>query len=157
MMEKELDLKTWVMTTGSRGLHVEVPLDTKAEFETVREFAKGVAKPVASRHPDDFTTETHKKKRKGRLFLDYLRNSYAQTSVAPYFLRGRPGAPIATPLSWDEVGRKPLNARSYTISNIFRRLARKDDPWLDIDRNPQSLESASEILTSLLPEILNQD
>jgi len=148
-LEDELGLKTYVMTTGSRGLHVVVPLDASVEFDEVRTFARRVAKLLSSRKPDDYTIETLIKKRRGRIFLDYLRNSYAQTSVAPYSVRARPGAPVATPLSWDEVGKSSLNARTYTIENIFRRLGNKEDPWKDFFGHRQSIKSAKNKLDEL--------
>ena len=79
------------MTTGSRGLHVVVPLDRSADFDVVRAFAKDVADFLVQKEPDRFTTETRKVKRQGRLFLDYLRNAYGQNSVAPYAIRTKPG------------------------------------------------------------------
>lgn len=94
----ELELNAFLMTTGSRGLHVVLPLDGRADFDESREFAKAVAELLAAKHPDKYTVEIQKKKRGDRLFLDYLRNSYGQTSVAPYALRAREGAPVATPI-----------------------------------------------------------
>ncbi|HZD65429.1 MAG TPA: non-homologous end-joining DNA ligase, partial [Acidimicrobiales bacterium] len=99
----ELGLTPFLMTTGSRGYHVVVPLRRDQDFDTVRDFAHGVAERLAERHPDSLTIEQRKEERRGRLFLDYLRNGYAQTSVAPYALRARPGAPVATPLFWEEL------------------------------------------------------
>lgn len=81
--------------------------------------------------------------------LDYLRNSYAQTSVAPYALRPKPQAPVATPLDWDELGDESLTSQSYTIENIFRRLGQKDDPWKNIQRHSGSLEKARAQLPKL--------
>jgi len=149
-LKGELGLKSYVMTTGSKGIHVVVPLDASLEFDEVRKFARRVAKLISSRNPDEYTIETLRKKRKGRIFLDYLRNSYAQTSVAPYSVRARPGAPVATPLSWDEISRSSLTARTYTIENIFRRLGNKEDPWKDFFKNRQSIKSARNKLDDLI-------
>lgn len=142
----EMELPSYIMTTGSKGLHVVVPLDRSAEFDAVRAFAKDLAGIIARRHPDLFTTETRKDQRKGRLFLDYLRNSYAQTSVAPYALRAKPGAPVATPLDWDELENANLHSQSYTVKNIFRRLGQKEDPWRDMWRHACRLEGLREKL-----------
>mgnify|MGYP006284287333 CR=1 FL=1 len=98
---EELELNAFLMTTGSKGLHVVLPLDEKAVFNEVREFAKDIANLLANREPDKYTIETRKNKRKGRLFLDYMRNSHGATAVAPYSLRARKGAPVATPLGWE--------------------------------------------------------
>lgn len=137
---EDIDLAPFVMTTGSRGLHVVVPLERSADFDEVREFAKALAGVLARRRPDDYTTEVRKNKRQGRLFLDYLRNAYAQTSVAPYAVRAKPGAPVATPITWDELGDPSLNSQTYTMKNIFRRLGQKDDPWEDMMRRAKSIE-----------------
>lgn len=126
---EENGLTPFVMTTGSKGLHVTVPLEPEHSFDRVREFAEGLAENLASEYPDRLTTESRKKKRRGRLLLDYMRNAYGQTSVVPYALRALPQAPVATPLDWEELGHSSLNPRSYTLENIFRRLGRKEDPW----------------------------
>lgn len=141
-MRKALDangLKSFVMTTGSRGLHVVVPLAREVEFDEVRKAARRLAEQVAGEAPDRLTVEMAKVDRQGRLFLDYLRNSYGQTTVAPYAVRAKPGAPVATPLDWDELDDTGLNSQSYTIQNIFRRLGQKDDPWRDMREQAQSL------------------
>lgn len=138
----EVELKSYLMTTGSRGLHVVVPLDRSAKFDEVRDFAHDLAAVLAERFPDRLTIEQRKTKRQGRLFLDYLRNAYGQNSVAPYSLRAIPGAPIATPLDWSELKRSGLNARSYTIDNIFRRIGQKDDPWANFFEKAYSLKAA---------------
>lgn len=143
----DLGLKSYVMTTGSRGLHVVVPLMRKYDYDRVRRFAKSVAEMIAKGHPKKFTVEARKNKRKGRLYLDVMRNAYGQTSVAPYALRARPGAPVATPLEWEELAQGKLNARSYHLKNIFRRLGSKQDPWKDIGRDGQSLGKAERKLS----------
>jgi bifunctional non-homologous end joining protein LigD len=120
-------------------LHVAVPLDTGSDFETSRDFARDLLEILARSEPDRLTTEIRKNKREGRLYLDYLRNSYAQTSVPPYALRAKPGAPIATPLDWEELDRSNINSRKYTIKNIFQRLSRKEDPWKDFFAHPHTL------------------
>ncbi|MFW6117245.1 MAG: non-homologous end-joining DNA ligase [Thermoproteota archaeon] len=144
-----LDLTSFVMTTGSRGLHVAVALDRSEDFDAVRDFAQRVAEYLASKHPDIFTTEERKKKRRGRLFLDILRNAYGQTSVAPYAVRAKTGAPIATPIDWKELKDKNLNSQSYTIDNIFQRLGQKDDPWKDIYQQTHTLDKPKNRLQSL--------
>jgi len=143
---EELALKPFVKTTGSRGLHIVVPLDRSSDFQQVHSFAKEVASLIAKREPETTTNEQRKGNRKGRIFIDYLRNSYGQTAVAPYAVRARPGAPVATPVDWDELKSKKLNSQTYTIKNIFRRLARKDDPWSGMWNNACSLEEAGKRL-----------
>jgi bifunctional non-homologous end joining protein LigD len=138
----DLDLQAFVMTTGSSGLHVVVPLDCSADFDTVRDFAERIAEGLAADHPDEFTTAHRKNKRQGRLYLDIRRNAYAQTGIAPYSLRAKPGAPIATPLDWDELGDAKIGPQRFHMGNIFRRLAQRDCPWAGIDRQAQSLTPA---------------
>jgi len=96
------------------------------------------------------TVQQRKAKRQGRLFLDTARNGYAQTAVAPYSVRARPGAPVATPIDWDELGR--VQPRSYRVGNLRRRLARKPDPWAGMADRAGSLEPARARLDELLAE-----
>jgi len=145
---EELGLAPFVMTTGSRGLHVTVPLDRSADFDVVRTFARGCAELLVARRPDHLTVEHRKAKRGGRVYVDTGRNAYAQTGVAPYAVRALPGAPVATPLDWSELGR--ARPRSTTIANLFRRLGRKDDSWADIDRRARPLVKAAERLRRML-------
>lgn len=147
---EELDLTSFVQTTGSRGLHVVIPLDRSADFDAALDFARRLATCLAERHPDDLTVEQRKESRKGRLFLDYLRNAYGQTAVAPYAVRAREGAPIATPLDWVEVSAKDLTADAYTLGNIFRRLSQKADPWAEIDRHGHAVSEAAGRLRALI-------
>jgi bifunctional non-homologous end joining protein LigD len=135
----EHGLVPFVKTTGSRGLHVTVPLDRSATTEEVRAFAEHVAAELATRHPEELTTEFYKAERRGRLFLDVMRNGHAQTEVAAYGVRGRPGAPVAAPLEWDEVGDAALRSDRWNVRNIFRRLSQRTDPWADMDTSARAL------------------
>lgn len=132
-------LRSYVMTSGSRGYHVWVPLDARADFDTVRAVARSVADEVVAADPAAFTVAHRKADRGRRVFIDYLRNAYGQTSVPPYAARGKPGAPVATPLDWDELATAP---RDFTVRNVLRRMARKRDPWRDLRQHPQSLPTA---------------
>lgn len=127
----ELGLRPRVKSSGSRGLHVLVDVAGPADYELSRAFAVAVAERVVEREPDRFTLEFHKKERKGRLFLDVLRNGRASHAVAPYSLRARPEAPVAVPLTWDEALSSDFHPRRITLANVFRRLGQVDDPWLD--------------------------
>ncbi len=146
---RETEIKSYVMTTGSRGLHVLVPLDRDASFDEVRETAEEIAHHLARRYPQAMTTEIRKDKRDGRIFLDTLRNAYAQTAVTPYAIRALPGAPVATPLNWEELQDRDLCARSYRLENIFRRLGQKSDPWRDVADHAHSLKSIRMSLKNL--------
>lgn len=139
-------LTSFVMTSGSSGLHVTVPLDRRTEFDTVREFAQTLARRVAEAHPDKFTTAHAKDKRGGRLYIDTRRNAVNQTAIAPYSVRPKPGAPIATPLEWHELSDGHIGPRRFHIRNISRRLAQRDCPWSNIARHRQSAKRALERL-----------
>jgi bifunctional non-homologous end joining protein LigD len=151
----DLGLRSFVKTTGSRGLHVMVPLDRKQDFDFVREFAQDVARVLAHRHPKRLTVEPRKNKRRGRLFLDTARNSYAQHAVAPYSVRAIEGAPIATPLGWDEVGDSKLNAQCFNMKNIFQRINRKSDPWKNLYRSALSLKGPRRRLDKIIKKELD--
>ncbi len=141
-----LGLPAFLMTTGSKGFHLVVPLVRRETFDQVRGFAHGLARRLAADDPEHLTVEQRKSKRRGRVFLDYLRNGYAQTTVAPYSVRARPGAPVATPVGWDELD--GLDPQRYTLRNLFRRLAQKDDPWAEIGVHGTDLGPARERLAS---------
>lgn len=145
----ELAVEPFVKTTGSRGLHVVVSLDRRTDFKGVRDFAQVVALVLSAQESERLTAEQRKEKREGRVFLDYLRNSYGQTVVAPYAVRAKPGAPVAVPIEWNELRDKKLTSQSYTVKNIFRRLSQKNDPWQGIWRQTYSLERAKRRLHDL--------
>lgn len=133
-------LVPYVMTTGGKGAHVVAPLSGTQDFDTVRRFAQALADALAAAYPDELTTEQRKAKRGGRVFLDILRNAYGQTAVAPYAVRARAGAPVATPIEWSELAR--VEPADYHLRNVLRRLARKPDPWADIRRHARPVPRA---------------
>lgn len=137
----DLEAPAFVQTTGSRGLHVVVPLDRSADFDAIREAAQRIAETLAARYPDALTVAQRKARRGNRVYLDTGRNAYGQTAVAPYGVRARPGAPVATPLDWDEALAVDMTPQKYTIANIFRRLGNKNDPWAGISRAAISAEA----------------
>jgi bifunctional non-homologous end joining protein LigD len=146
----ELDLAAYVQVTGSRGLHVVTPLDRAASTEDVGSFADGLAIVLAARHPDELTHQFSKASRGDRLYLDTARNGYAQTAVAPYSVRPRNGAPVATPVEWDELDDPDLRADRWTIATLPDRLAARTDPWADMARHARSLPSRKEKLARLV-------
>jgi bifunctional non-homologous end joining protein LigD len=125
---RSLGLAPHAMVTGSRGIHVTVPI-RRAPFEEAFEFAKAVAERLAAEHPRRLTTEFHKAKRGERIFVDVLRNRYAQHAVPPYAVRPRPRAPVATPLHWDELDDSKLKPDRWTIKTLPRRLEADGDAW----------------------------
>ncbi len=137
LLEHDFGLSTFIMTTGSRGVHIIVPLKRVHTFDQVRLFAHDCADLLAKKYPKKLTLEMRKAKRGKRIFIDVLRNSFGATGVAPYAVRAKPGAPIATPIEWHELD--AVTPQKYTMKNIFRRLVRKKDPWQDIDKNQSGL------------------
>jgi bifunctional non-homologous end joining protein LigD len=149
LLDGELDLTSFVRTTGGRGLHVHVVLDRRADFDAVREFARRAAELLARRHPDVITTEQRKDKRGDRIYADIMRNAYAQTVVASYGVRARPGAPVATPLSWPEVEDDGLEPGQFTIATMRARLDHTEDPWAGFLDAGHSLSEAEKRLAKL--------
>ena len=149
---EELGLTPFAMATGSRGLHVWTPLRRGADFDEVKEFARAAARLLASRYPDELTTEARKAKRGDRILLDVARNAYAQTAVPPYAVRARPGAPVATPLEWRELSDSRLRPDRWTVKNLFRRLASRGDPWADMSGHARGLAGPRKRLAALLGE-----
>ncbi len=135
----ELKLCSYPMITGSKGIHVMVPIRPELVFDDVREIARQLCEHAAAQNPTQLTTEVSKEKREGRLFLDYLRNSYAQTSVTPYSVRAKPEAPVATPIHWDEVA-DLKHAHMYTMKTIFARLKHMQDPLADFAKHRKSIK-----------------
>jgi len=144
-----LGLTPFAMTTGSRGVHVWVPLRRQAHFDEVRGFARDVARVMVERYPDRLTLEARKQKRGERILIDIMRNGYAQTVVPPYAARAKPGASVATPLRWRELSDSSLRPDKFTVRNIGRRLSRVGDPWEEIARHAKSLGPARRRLARL--------
>jgi bifunctional non-homologous end joining protein LigD len=125
----ELSLESFVKLTGGKGLHVVVPIAPELTWEPAKAFCRAVVGVLAGRAPDRYTTVMAKAKRSGRIFLDYLRNGFGNTAVAPYSSRAREGAPVAAPVRWEELGPRTAADR-YTVRNLGRRLASlRADPW----------------------------
>lgn len=135
---EQLNLKTWIKTTGGKGLHIHVPILPEHTFDEVKDFSLSVVRYLEQKHPDKYTSVSSFAKRKGRIFLDYLRNGYGATSVAPYSLRAKGNASVACPITWDEL-RTLKSADAFTINNMAARLRGKD-PWLGYFRARQSLD-----------------
>jgi bifunctional non-homologous end joining protein LigD len=137
LLADELQVTSFVKTTGGRGLHVHVPLERRAGFDEMRAFATDLANVLAARHPGELTTEQRKDNRGDRLYLDVMRDAYAQTVIAPYAPRARPGATVATPLAWDEVEDAKLDPGEFTIRTVTGRAGA--DPWAGLARRRYGL------------------
>jgi bifunctional non-homologous end joining protein LigD len=122
-------LKSFVRTSGGKGLHVVIPIKPDSSWEVIKEFSRSIAFDLQHTEPDRFVAVASKAKRTDRIFVDYLRNSRGATSVASYSTRAREGAPVAMPLRWEELG-KVKSADQYTVRNALRRLGSlRKDPW----------------------------
>jgi bifunctional non-homologous end joining protein LigD len=145
----DLGLTSYLKTTGSRGLHVVVPISRGPDYDAVRQFARDVADVVAADDPAHRTVEMRKDKRGNRVYLDVMRNAYAQTAVAPYAVRARRGAPVATPLEWDELGGRGLRPDRFTLRDVPKRIAEQGDPWADMRKHARSLSRPMQRLSKL--------
>ncbi|RIK87263.1 MAG: DNA ligase D [Planctomycetota bacterium] len=134
-----LGLKSFLRTSGGKGLHVVAPLSRRNTWDDLKQFARGVAESLQRAAPDRYVVNMSKAKRQGKIFVDYLRNQRGATAVASYSTRARPGAPIATPISWDELTAK-LRADQFNVANIHDRLKRGfKDPWKGFFKLKQSI------------------
>ncbi len=136
-------------TTGSKGLHVVSPLDGAASFHEVGALCTAIAGVLCARHPTLMTTEFYKKDRKGRIYLDIARNSYGATVVAPYSLRGRPGAPVSAPIEWSEL--EAIRPDAIRIGDVRARLDRIGDLWSTLRSQLGSVSAAAKALLELAP------
>lgn len=135
----ELSLASFIKTTGGKGLHVVVPLERRHSWDEVKQFAKSLAGHMVRIVPGHFTDNMSKRARKGKVYLDYLRNGRGATAVAAYSTRAKPRAPISVPLTWDECSPE-LRSDRFTLHNIEERLSRlAKDPWAEYAKVHQHL------------------
>ena len=152
VLEGDLGLTAFVKTTGGKGLHVHLPLVPDGDFDAARQFARQVSELLVAREPGLLALEQRRDKRGGRIYADVLRNAYAQTAAAPYSVRGRPGATVATPLHWAELDDAGLSPRQFTIATVPDRVAGQagdHDPWSGLPRRRYSLPRAQQKLDGL--------
>jgi bifunctional non-homologous end joining protein LigD len=150
---RELRLEPFAMATGSRGYHVVVPLRRHADFQTVRTFARDVARVASARDPS-LTLEQRKAARGGRILVDVMRNAYGHTAVAPYSVRARAGAPVAIPLHWEELLQPATRPDNWTLHTVPARVARDGDPWADIQAHARTLSAPRRRLQKLLNQLI---
>jgi bifunctional non-homologous end joining protein LigD len=140
---RERGLAPFAMVTGSRGVHVVAPLRRTRDVRDVLAWVQGFARDLAEADPEALTTEFHKDRRGDRIYVDVARNGPAQTVVPPYAPRPRPGAPVATPLRWEELADPALRPDGWTIRTVLARLdALGGDPWADINASARALPKA---------------
>src|SRR3954462_330093 len=140
---RERGLSPFAMTSGSRGIHVVAPLRRGPDSNTVRTVAGELAEAVTERLPEQLTTWWRKEGRGGRVLVDAARNTYAQTAVAPYAVRAKPGAPVATPLFWEELSDADLTPQRFTLRDVPARLEARGDPWEGIAKAAAALPSTA--------------
>jgi bifunctional non-homologous end joining protein LigD len=143
---RECGLEPFALVTGSRGIHVVAPLVRRADHEQVAKVGYGLAALLAGRDPDRLTDEFRIAKRGDRIFLDAGRVRWGHTAVAPYSVRARDGAPVATPIRWEEVQDDSLRPDGWTIRTLPERLEREGDAWKDIAEHATGLATARKAL-----------
>jgi bifunctional non-homologous end joining protein LigD len=137
-----IGLKSFAKTTGGKGLHVVIPLTPKLGWDQIKAFAKWVADSLVTQRPQDFTANMAKRARRGRIYIDYLRNGRGATAVGAYSPRARPGAPVSTPVSWAEV-EQGVRPDEFTVETVPQRLpALPSDPWAEIGKIRQTISAA---------------
>jgi bifunctional non-homologous end joining protein LigD len=144
---RELGLKSWLKTSGSKGFHIAVPLDGKANYDEVAGFAHRAGRLLVSRDPERLTLEFHKVDRAGRILVDTGRNAYSATFAAAYAVRAKPGAPVSAPCTWEELERGDAGPQTFTLRTMARRVAEVGDLWGDMLGQGQSLRAAMEHLS----------
>jgi bifunctional non-homologous end joining protein LigD len=137
---EQLHLKSFLKTTGGKGLHVVVPI-APAPWDEAKAFARAVAESMAKDDPSKYVAKATKSAREGRVYVDYLRNGRGATAIAPYSTRARAGAPVSVPIAWSELGALRGSDR-FTVRNLRAHLRhRRRDPWAGIERVKQRLPS----------------
>lgn len=139
---EEIGLPSWVKTSGSKGFHIAVPLDRKADHSQVSRFAHAVGRVLVSQYPTQLTQEFSKSDRQGRILVDTGRNGYSATFAAAYAVRARPGAPVSAPCTWNEIERGLVDPRSFTVRNMAARAAKVGDLWAEMPKRRRSLRRA---------------
>ena len=137
----ELGLASWVKTSGSKGFHIVVPLDGKADCGQVARFAHAVARTLVERDPAHLTLEFYKADRGGRILIDTGRNEFGATYAATYAVRPKPNAPISAPCTWEEVESGAVGPQSFTLRTMAERLDSRGDVWGDLFSAPHALPS----------------
>ena len=146
----DLALPAFLKTTGSRGLHIMVPIQRREGYDSVRDFAREMAEIVVSQAPKERTIQPLKAQRGDRVFIDTNRNGYAQLVAPAYAVRARKGAPVSVPLDWAELKKKNLRSNSFTIRNVFDRLENAEDPWQGFWQSGVSLSKARKALQRIV-------
>ncbi len=135
---EDIGLKSWPMISGGKGVHVVIPLDRSLPFDETEIFAEGIARGLAEEAPEKFVANMSKARRKGKIFVDWLRNKKSATAILPWSLRARKGATVAVPLTWDQLAR----VKSAAAFNI-KTAPKRQDPWDDFFKTKQTIPKAA--------------
>jgi bifunctional non-homologous end joining protein LigD len=147
---ERLELESHVKTSGSRGIHVYVPLKPVHTYEEVAEFAERVAELVVEARPDVATVERSlKKRRRSAIYVDHMQNARGKSVVAPYSVRPKPGASVSAPLEWKEVEGRKIRIEDFTIRNMLRRIERKGELFKPVLKSRQTLDKAVALLDEM--------
>jgi bifunctional non-homologous end joining protein LigD len=146
----EIGLPSWVKTSGSKGFHIAIPLDRKADFGTVYRFANTVGRLLVRRDPTNLTQEFSKVDRGGRILVDTGRNGYSATFAAAYAVRARPVAPVSAPCEWKEIEECAVGPKTFTLNNMEKRIKDVGDIWSTLLRSKRSLNRPIERLRQLI-------
>src|SRR5262249_32247537 len=139
---EEVGLKSFVKTSGGKGLHIVVPLQPKHDWDEVKGFSKAVAELIEQLDSSNYTSNMAKASRGGKIFVDYLRNGRTATAIAAYSTRAKPRATVSVPLTWEELTPQ-IHSDTFTLRNLPERLhSLKKDPWANIGKVRQSLTKA---------------
>jgi bifunctional non-homologous end joining protein LigD len=141
----ELGLKSFLKTSGGKGLHVVVPIRRLRDWDTVKGFSQAIVQHLTATIPSRFTAKSGPRNRVGKIFIDYLRNGFGATTVSAWSARARPGLGVSVPLAWEELPSLPSSSR-WSVSNIHERLDKGNDPWADYGKTRQSIIPAMKIL-----------
>lgn len=137
---KRLSLECYIKTTGGKGLHIHVPIAPHYPWDQIKNFCKSVTIQLSSEYPEDYTTNILKKNRKGKIFLDYLRNGFGATAIAPFSVRAKEKPTVAVPITWDEL-KKLKRPDHFDIHSTLKRLAlQKKDPWAGYENLKQKIK-----------------
>ncbi|TFZ00959.1 hypothetical protein EZ313_21240 [Ramlibacter henchirensis] len=142
----ELGLRSWVKTTGGKGLHVVVPIVPEADFPAAKAFCRRAVEHLARTLPQLFVAKSGPRNRVGRVFVDYLRNGQSQTTAAAFSARARPGLSVSMPVRWEELDRVSGPGEWNIVSALERLAGLKQDPWASFWKTRQSLLPAARAL-----------
>jgi bifunctional non-homologous end joining protein LigD len=149
-MLEELGLKVWLKSSGSKGLHLTIPVKPEFTYTEVKQFSRSVSEYMAAKIPQLFTTEIRKNKRDNKILIDFLRNGYGHTAVVAYSVRAIENAPVAAPITWEELDNKDFRPQYFNVRNMESRFKKVGDLWEGFYSEAKSLKGPMRKLNSIL-------